>query len=57
MSKGHVGCSRRARHRHSSGVSYRDSAQKQAQRTRLSGWVRDTSDGALELLASAPVPG
>ncbi|GAB3841906.1 acylphosphatase [Nesterenkonia populi] len=36
------------------GVSYRASAQEQAQSLGLAGWVRNTSEGAVELLASGP---
>lgn len=36
------------------GVSYRASARDQAQRLGLAGWVRNTPDGAVELLASGP---
>lgn len=33
------------------GVNYRNSAKRRADELRLTGWVRNTSDGAVELLA------
>ena len=36
------------------GVFYRDSAQREAQRMELRGWVRNRSDGSVEAVAQGP---